>query len=171
MQVARANPLGSGPWGEGPRSTRCRNGIVPLFQIPDELRIMALSEQIRELVDFTKANGLVTAIAQDAESGEILMVANMNEESLARSIELGEAVYWSRSRRKLWHKGEESGNIQKIVGLYLDCDGDAVLLKVKQIGDAACHTGKRSCFFRKLDDDGVTDVGVQVFDPKERYKK
>ena len=132
---------------------------------------MALSEEIKNIVDFSKANGLVTAIAQDAESGEILMVANMNEESLARSIELGEAVYWSRSRQKLWHKGEESGNIQKIRELYLDCDGDALLLKVEQIGDAACHTGKRSCFFRKLENGGITDVGVQVFDPKEIYKK
>jgi len=132
---------------------------------------MVLSEEIKNIVDFSKANGLVTAIAQDAESGEILMVANMNEESLAMSIELGEAVYWSRSRQKLWHKGEESGNIQKIRELYLDCDGDALLLKVEQIGGAACHTGKRSCFFRKLENGGVIDVGVLVFDPKEVYKK
>ena len=132
---------------------------------------MALNEEIKKIVDFTKANGLVTTIAQDADSGEILMVANMNEESLARSIELGEAVYWSRSRQKLWHKGEESGNIQKIRELYLDCDGDALLLKVKQVGDAACHTGKRSCFFRKLENGRVIDVGVQVFDPKEIYRK
>ncbi len=132
---------------------------------------MALNQEIKNIVDFSKANGLITAIAQDAESGEILMVANMNQESLVLSIELGEAVYWSRSRQKLWHKGEESGNIQKIRELYLDCDGDAILVKVDQIGGAACHTGKRSCFFRKLDDGRVTDVGVQVFDPKEIYKK
>ena len=132
---------------------------------------MALNDEIKKIVDFSKASGLVTAIAQDAESGEILMVANMNEESLSRSIELGEAVYWSRSRQKLWHKGEESGNIQKIRELYLDCDGDALLLKVEQIGEAACHTGKRSCFFRKLENGSVTDVGVQIFDPKEIYKK
>ena len=98
---------------------------------------MALNEVIKNNVDFSKANGLVTAIAQDAETGEILMVANMNEESLAKSIELGEAVYWSRSRQKLWHKGEESGNVQKVRELYLDCDGDAVLIKVEQIGGAA----------------------------------
>ena len=132
---------------------------------------MALNEEIKAVVDFTKANGLVTAIAQDAESGEILMVANMNEESLAISIELGEAVYWSRSRQKLWHKGEESGNTQKIRELYLDCDGDAILLKIEQVGGAACHTGKRSCFFRKLENGKLTEVGVQVFDPKEIYKK
>ena len=132
---------------------------------------MPLNEEIKAVVDFTKANGLVTAIAQDAESGEILMVANMNEESLAISIELGEAVYWSRSRQKLWHKGEESGNTQKIRELYLDCDGDAILLKIEQVGGAACHTGKRSCFFRKLENGKLTDVGIQVFDPQEIYKK
>jgi phosphoribosyl-AMP cyclohydrolase len=132
---------------------------------------MALSEQISSIVDFAKGNGLVTAIAQDAESGEILMVANMNEASLARTLELGEAVYWSRSRQKLWHKGEESGNTQKVLELYVDCDGDAVLMKVKQVGDAACHTGKRSCFFRRLEGGEVVDVGVQVFDPAERYRK
>ena len=134
-------------------------------------QIMNLNPELRELVDFSKGNGLVTAIAQDADTGEILMVANMNEDSFARTLELGEAVYWSRSRGKLWHKGEESGNVQKVKALYIDCDGDAVLMKVQQIGDAACHTGKRSCFFRKIDDQGVTDVGVQVFNPDEVYKK
>jgi phosphoribosyl-AMP cyclohydrolase len=132
---------------------------------------MQLDQDLKDIVDFTKGNGLVTAIAQDAASGEILMVANMNEESLARTLELGEAVYWSRSRQKLWHKGEESGNVQKVRELYLDCDGDAVLIKVEQIGGAACHTGKRSCFFRKVENGAVSDVGVQVFDPKEVYKK
>ncbi len=132
---------------------------------------MALNEALKKIVDFSKGNGLVTAIAQDAETGEILMLAYMNEESLARTVETGEAVYWSRSRQKLWHKGEESGNVQKVKGLYVDCDGDALLLKIEQIGDAACHTGKRSCFFRKLEDDAIADVGVQVFDPKEVYKK
>lgn len=132
---------------------------------------MGLNTTLSKIVDFTKAGGLVTAIAQDYATGEILMVANMNEESLAKSIELGEAVYWSRSRQKLWHKGEESGNTQKIRELYVDCDGDAILMKVEQIGGAACHTGKRSCFFRQIENDGITDVGVQVFDPKEVYKK
>ena len=132
---------------------------------------MSLNESLKSIVDFTKANGLVTAIAQDAATGEILMVANMNEESLARTIELGEAVYWSRSRQKLWHKGEESGNVQKVKELYVDCDGDAILMKVEQIGGAACHTGKRSCFFRKVEDGDIADVGIQVFDPSEVYKK
>ncbi len=132
---------------------------------------MSLNPKLRELVDFSKGNGLVTAIAQDAETGDILMVANMNEESFAKTLELGEAVYWSRSRKKLWHKGEESGNVQKVKTLYIDCDGDAVLMKVQQVGGAACHTGKRSCFFREIDDRGITDVGVQVFNPEEVYKK
>jgi phosphoribosyl-AMP cyclohydrolase len=132
---------------------------------------MALNEELKNIVDFSKGNGLVTAIAQDAETGEILMLANMNEESLAKTIELGEAVYWSRSRQKLWHKGEESGNVQKVRELYIDCDGDAVLMKIDQVGDAACHTGKRSCFFRKVENGAVVDVGVQVFDPAEVYKK
>jgi phosphoribosyl-AMP cyclohydrolase len=124
-----------------------------------------------KLLDFSKSGGLVTAIAQDAQSGEILMVAHMNEEAFRRTVETGEAVYWSRSRKRLWHKGEESGNVQRLEGLYIDCDGDVVLMKVQQVGDAACHTGKRSCFFRKIEDDTVVDVGVQIFDPEKVYKK
>ena len=115
--------------------------------------------------------GLVPAIAQEKGTGKILMMAWMNRESLGLTRETGHAVYWSRSRKKLWHKGEESGNVQRVKELYLDCDGDAVLMKIEQIGDAACHTGKRSCFFRKVENGTVSDVGVQVFDPKEVYKK
>jgi len=132
---------------------------------------MGKYSKIQELVDFEKGNGLVTAIAQDAATGEVLMVANMNAEALEQTVASGEAVYWSRSRSKLWHKGEESGNIQRVKQLLIDCDGDAVLLKVEQIGGAACHTGKRSCFFRAADGEGVRDVGIQVFDPKEVYRK
>ncbi len=126
-----------------------------------------------DALDFSKGNGLVTAIAQDASTGEILMVAHMNEESLRKTLETGEAVYWSRTRG-LWHKGEESGHTQRVRELRIDCDGDAVLLKVEQRGGAACHTGKRSCFFRRADDTnatGWTDDGVQVFDPAKVYKK
>ena len=123
------------------------------------------------IIDFAKDGGLVAAIAQDDTSGEILMVAYMNEESLRRTLELGEVVYWSRSRQKYWHKGEESGNVQKLKGLYVDCDGDALLLRVDQVGGAACHTGKRNCFFRRIDGSEIEDVGVQVFDPDEVYKK
>jgi phosphoribosyl-AMP cyclohydrolase len=123
-----------------------------------------------DAVDFTKGNGLVVAIAQDADTGEILMVAHMNEESLRRTLETGEAVYWSRTRG-LWHKGQESGNTQRVRELRIDCDGDAVLIKVEQRGGAACHTGKRHCFFRKREGESWIDDGVQVFDPKQVYKK
>jgi phosphoribosyl-AMP cyclohydrolase len=124
-----------------------------------------------DLIDFKKGDGLVTAIAQDDATGEVLMVAYMNEESLRLTLDRGEVVYWSRSRKKLWHKGEESGNVQKLKGIYVDCDGDALVLRVEQIGGAACHTGKQNCFFRRIDGGAIEDVGVQVFDPDEVYKK
>ena len=119
--------------------------------------------------DFAKRGGLVTAIAQDHETLEILMVAYMNEASFQKTLELGQVVYWSTSRKELWHKGESSGNIQVVKEILLDCDGDAVLLKVEQRGGAACHTGRRSCFFRKREGDAWKDVGIQVFDPKKVY--
>ena len=122
-----------------------------------------------DAIDFSRQDGLVTAIAQDHETGEILMVAHMNEASIRKTLETGRVVYWSRSRQRLWHKGEESGNVQLLKSLHVDCDGDAVLLRVEQVGDAACHTGKRSCFFRRLGEDGWVDEGVQVFDPDEVY--
>jgi phosphoribosyl-AMP cyclohydrolase len=120
-------------------------------------------------IDFSKAGGLVTAIAQDAATGEILMVAHMNEAAFQRTLETGEVFYWSRSRGQLWHKGESSGNTQVVKSLSIDCDGDVVLLRVEQRGGAACHTGKRSCFFRRLDGGNWLDEGVQVFDPDEVY--
>jgi phosphoribosyl-AMP cyclohydrolase len=129
----------------------------------------AVSNDPVGIIDFEKAGGLVTAIAQDDTTGEILMVAYMNEESLRLSLERREVVYWSRSRRKLWHKGEESGNVQKLKGMFVDCDGDAIVLRVEQVGGAACHTGKRNCFFRRIDRGEIEDVGVQVFDPDEVY--
>lgn len=95
-------------------------------------------------------DGLVPAIAQDADNGDVLMMAWMNRAALAETIAQGEVVYWSRSRAKLWHKGETSGNVQKLVELHLDCDNDAILLRVEQIGGVACHTGRRHCFFQKL---------------------
>ena len=122
-----------------------------------------------ELLDFGKSGGLVTAIAQDAVSREVLMVAHMNAESFRRTLETGEVHYFSRSRDRLWHKGEESGNVQKVKSIRIDCDGDVVLIEVEQIGGAACHTGRRSCFFRQLEGGQVLDVGVQVFDPAKVY--
>jgi len=121
-------------------------------------------------IDFAKGGGLVTAIAQDIASGEILMVAHMNPEALRETLESGRAVYWSRSRG-LWHKGEESGNVQIVKSVSVDCDGDTVLLRVEQVGGAACHTGKRSCFFRRWDGERWVDEGVQVFDPAKVYRR
>jgi len=97
------------------------------------------------------------------------MLAHMNEESFRQTLETGEAVYWSRSRQELWRKGESSGKTQAVKSLLIDCDGDAVLLRVEQRGGAACHTGKRSCFFRRLENGQWIDVGEQVFDPEEVY--
>ena len=114
--------------------------------------------------------GLVPAIAQDAQSGEVLMFAWMNREALEKTAELGHAVYWSRSRRKLWHKGEESGHTQKVLEIRTDCDNDVVLLKIEQIGGIACHTGRRSCFFNQLQSDAWQNVEPVLKDPKEIYK-
>ncbi|NWG86357.1 MAG: phosphoribosyl-AMP cyclohydrolase [Hydrogenophilaceae bacterium] len=116
------------------------------------------------------ADGLLPAIAQDAASGDILMVAWMNREALAKTAELGEAVYWSRSRQKLWHKGEESGHIQKVREIRTDCDEDVILLKVEQQGGIACHTGRHSCFFQKLENGGWQAVEPVLKDPKDIYK-
>ncbi len=116
------------------------------------------------------AQGLVPAIAQDAATGEVLMFAWMNRDALALTAETGHAVYWSRSRGRLWHKGEVSGHTQKVLELRVDCDKDVVLLKVEQIGGIACHTGRRSCFFNRLESSGWQDVEPVLKDPKEIYK-
>jgi phosphoribosyl-AMP cyclohydrolase len=128
---------------------------------------------MQEIIQSLKfdSSGLIPAIAQDAATGEILMVAWMNAESLARTLESGEAVYWSRSRKKLWHKGEESGNVQKVKQVRADCDRDVLLIKVEQVGGAACHTGYRSCFSWVLKGGAWAEDGVKVFDPEEKYRK
>ena len=116
-------------------------------------------------------DGLIPAIAQDAVTGDVLMFAWMNRDALARTVETGEAVYFSRSRGKLWHKGEESGHTQKIREIRIDCDNDVVLLKIEQVGGIACHTGRRSCFFQKYLADGRWEAVEPVLkDPKEIYK-
>lgn len=117
------------------------------------------------------ADGLVPAIAQEAESSKILMFAWMNRESLALSVQEGYAVYWSRSRNRLWRKGEESGHRQLIAGIYMDCDEDVILLKVKQDGGIACHTGRESCFYRQLVDGVWQAVEPVLKDPKAIYSK
>jgi phosphoribosyl-AMP cyclohydrolase len=115
-------------------------------------------------------NGLVPVIAQEASTGDILMFAWMNRDALARTAELGEAVYWSRSRKKLWHKGEESGHTQKVLEMRLDCDEDVVLLKIEQAGGIACHTGRHSCFYQKFDGEDWQAVDPVLQDPETIYQ-
>jgi phosphoribosyl-AMP cyclohydrolase len=116
-------------------------------------------------------HGLVAAIAQDAASGKVLMVAWMNREALAQTAQRGEAVYWSRARNKLWRKGEESGHVQKVRELRLDCDADAILLQVEQAGGIACHTGRERCFFRKLENGRWVETDPVLKDPAAIYEK
>jgi phosphoribosyl-AMP cyclohydrolase len=123
------------------------------------------------MIDFDKAGGLVPAIAQDAATGEVLMMAWMNREAYEETLKTRRACYFSRSRNKLWRKGEESGHVQEVREIFIDCDADTILLKVHQIGDAACHEGYKSCFFRRVEDGGLKVVGERVFDPKKVYKK
>lgn len=116
-------------------------------------------------------DGLVPAIAQDAATGRILMVAWMDHDALKLTWQNGEAVYWSRSRKKLWHKGEESGHIQKVKEIRLDCDGDVILLQVEQQGGIACHTGRESCFYRSLENGQWVEVDTVLKSPGEIYRK
>lgn len=116
-------------------------------------------------------DGLVPVIAQDTHTGSVLMMAWMSREALQATVQSGRAVYWSRSRRKLWHKGEESGHTQQVRGVYIDCDGDVILLKVEQAGGIACHTGRASCFFSQLDKGVWVAVDPVLKTPDEIYKK
>jgi phosphoribosyl-AMP cyclohydrolase len=121
-------------------------------------------------IDFDKSGGLLPAIAQDADTGAVLMLAWMNKEAYEETVRTKRACYFSRSRNRLWRKGEESGHVQEVRGIFIDCDADTILLKVHQIGGAACHEGYASCFFRRVDGDGLTVVGERVFDPKKVYR-
>jgi phosphoribosyl-AMP cyclohydrolase len=116
-------------------------------------------------------DGLVPAIAQDAETGRVLMMAWMNREALALTVREGRAVYWSRSRGKLWPKGEESGHVQRVKSIRTDCDSDVVLLSVQQVGGIACHTGRESCFYKELQGEAWTPVEAVIKDPAEIYTK
>lgn len=129
---------------------------------------MSTKEWLKQVV--WDDQGLVPVIAQEASTGDVLMFAWMNREALERTVATGEAVYWSRSRRKLWHKGEESGHIQKVIELRMDCDNDVLLLKVEQLGNIACHTGRHSCFFHRLADGKWEAVEQVLKDPGEIYK-
>jgi len=120
---------------------------------------------------FDKLGGLLPAIVQDATSGAVLMLAFMNQEAWDLTCKTREAHYFSRSRQQIWHKGDTSGHVQRIKEIFLDCDADTVLLKVEQVGGAACHEGYASCFFRRFQEGGWQVVGTRVFDPKEVYQR
>ena len=120
--------------------------------------------------NFAKGDGLVPAIVQDAETNDVLMLAYMNSESWEATLKTGKATYWSRSRQALWMKGESSGNVQLVKNIFIDCDNDTILLQVEQLGGAACHTGHKSCFYRKLDGGDFIIVGEKIFNPEEVYK-
>jgi phosphoribosyl-AMP cyclohydrolase len=122
-------------------------------------------------LDFNKTDGLVPAIVQDYQTGEILMLAYMNPDAFNATLSTGKATYYSRSRQTLWVKGETSGNIQLIKEIRIDCDDDTVLLKVEQLGGAACHTGYRSCFYKKVEDGSIRIMEEPIFDPSEVYDK
>jgi phosphoribosyl-AMP cyclohydrolase len=122
-------------------------------------------------LDFDKLGGLVPAVAQDYRTGEVLMVAFMNQAAWESTLRTGRATYYSRSRNCLWVKGETSGNVQIVKEIRIDCDNDAIVLKIEQIGAAACHTGHRSCFHKQVQDGSVQVLGQPIFDPKEVYKK
>ena len=122
-------------------------------------------------IDFKKGNGVIPVIVQDASSDEVLMLGYMNQEAWEETLRTKRASFWSRSRKKLWTKGETSGHFQEIKEIYLDCDGDTLLLKVNQIEGAACHTGFRSCFHRRYQEGGWKVIGKRIFDPKEVYGK
>ena len=130
-----------------------------------------MDELLEMNIDFDKTGGLIPAIAQDADTGEVLMLAWMNREAYEETLRTGRACYFSRSRNRLWRKGEESGNVQEVRAVHVDCDADTVLLKVRQVGGAACHEGYRSCFFRRVDGRAYQVVGERVFDPKQVYRK
>ena len=127
-----------------------------------------MSDEWLDQITWT-ADGLVPVIAQETGTGKVLMFAWMNREALARTVALGEAVYWSRSRGKLWHKGESSGHVQKVKDIRLDCDRDVILLEVEQLGGIACHTGRHNCFFSRLENGQWVAVEPVLKDPKEIY--
>jgi len=121
--------------------------------------------------DFNKGKGLLPVIVQDYETGDVLMLAYMNRESWLKTLETGRATFWSRSRNALWIKGETSGHVQLVREVMIDCDEDTILLKVEQSGGAACHTGYRSCFYRRLVDGKVDVMGQKMFNPEDVYRK
>jgi phosphoribosyl-AMP cyclohydrolase len=124
-----------------------------------------------QIIDFGKLGGLLPVIAQDDTTGEVLMMAYMNQDAFAETLRTGRVCYFSRSRNRLWRKGEESGNVQELRGVYLDCDADTLLVKVRQIGGAACHEGYPSCFFRQIEGEELNVIAQRVFNPDDVYNK
>jgi phosphoribosyl-AMP cyclohydrolase len=136
-----------------------------------DVRRATTGEKAMIELDFDKMGGLVPAIAQDAETGDVLMLAFMNRDAWMETLKTGRATYYSRSRDTLWVKGLTSGNLQQVKEIRIDCDNDTVLLKVEQVGGAACHTGYASCFHKKVENGDLITIGEPVFDPTEVYKK
>jgi len=146
--------------------------LISLYAKLKGLKIIKEGLRVMPELDFEKGNGLLPAIAQDYNTGKVLMLAYINKVAWEKSLETGEVHYWSRSRKELWHKGATSGHVQKIREIFIDCDSDSILFKIDQIGGAACHTGFESCFFKKIESDGSeTIIGKKLFDPDEVYKK
>ncbi len=131
---------------------------------------MASKQTLDFKPNFTKGGGLLPAVVQCHQTNEVLMLAYMNEEAYTATLKTGEAHFWSRSRNELWHKGQSSGHVQKVHSILLDCDSDSLVLKVEQIGGAACHTGFRSCFYRELKNETVLTCCPKIFNPEEVYK-
>lgn len=121
-------------------------------------------------INFEKGSGLVPVVVQDADTEQVLMLAYMNRDAWLKTLQTGKATYWSRSRNELWVKGETSGNIQHVEEILVDCDSDTVLLRVRQAGGAACHTGYRSCFYRRVVNEQVEVIGERIFNPEDVYK-
>jgi phosphoribosyl-AMP cyclohydrolase len=140
-------------------------------QADNEPEEAATKEGNMVTLQFEKGNGLLPAIVQDYETNEVLMLAFINDLAWEKTLETGEAHYWSRSRNKLWLKGETSGHVQRIRNILVDCDADTVVYQVEQLGGAACHTGHRSCFYRKVSGEGLQTIDKPLFDPEKVYKK
>jgi len=141
--------------------------------VPETIQRSSIYGEIVITLDFDKTNGLIPAIAQDAETGDVLMLAYMNKDAWEATLATGHATYYSRSRKALWEKGRTSGNLQLVKEIRIDCDEDTVLLKVEQLGGAACHTGHQSCFHKRVEgeSDSIEIIGSPVFDPDEVYRK
>ena len=142
------------------------------IQSKNKINDLEIERESMVKLDFKKGDGILPAIAQDYKSGKVLMLAYMNNEAWQLTLQTGEAHYWSRTRGEIWHKGTTSGNIQIVKEIIMDCDHDTILLKIEQLGGAACHLGYKSCFHNKIDNNGqVSIIGKKIFDPEKVYKK